>query len=142
MNDVRVDRSVTIPADELNLEFTTSSGPGGQHANRASTRAVLSWNVTSSRALTERQKDRLVGALRHRLTASGVLRLASETHRSQMLNRKEVLDRLARIVGEALRPRRRRITTVPSQRAKNARVRAKQHRSEVKKLRRRVSSED
>lgn len=142
MDDVRVDRTVTIPSNELDLKFTPSSGPGGQHANRSSTRVELSWNVTSSRALTPRQRDRVVGALRHRLTAAGALRLASETHRSQMQNRKEVLDRLARLVGEALRPPRSRVATTPPTHSKADRVRTKRHRSGVKKLRRPPSTED
>ena len=142
MYDLRVDRSVTIPANELEFKFTTSSGPGGQHANKSSTRVEVSWNVLASSALSSRQKERVAGVLRHRLTGAGVLKLASDTHRSQMLNRKEVLDRLARLVADALRPKGRRVHTVPSEGARAERVRVKRHRSRVKKLRQAPQGED
>jgi ribosome-associated protein len=141
MDDVRVGRSVTIPGDELELKFTPSSGPGGQHVNRSSTRVELSWNPMTSRALTGRQKERIAGALKHRLARGGVLRLSSDTHRSQLQNRREVVGRLAKLVGEALRPRRSRVATVPSKRAKAERVRTKRHRSNLKKLRRAPSGD-
>jgi ribosome-associated protein len=142
VDDVRVDRSLTIPGDELQLEFTPSSGPGGQHANRSSTRVELRWDVTNSGALTPRQRERVAAGLRHRLTAGGVLRLSSDTHRSQAQNRKEVVERLVRLVREALRPRRTRVATAPSAGSKADRVRTKRHRSAVKKLRRTPAAED
>ena len=132
---VRVNRNLAIPSDEIVLRFSPSGGPGGQHANRSSTRVDLSWNVDASRALGPRQRARIKGHLRNRLDGSGTLRLSSDKHRSQTRNREEVLARLARLVAEALRPRRARVATTPSQAAKERRLRSKRRRSEIKKLR-------
>jgi ribosome-associated protein len=133
---LRVNRNLVIPTDEIALRFSPSGGPGGQHANRSSTRVDLSWNVDASRVLGPRQRARIKGHLRNRLDGSGTLRLSSDKHRSQTRNREEVLARLARLVAEALQPRRARVATTPSQAAKERRLRSKRRRSEIKKLRR------
>ena len=133
---LRVNRNLSIPPDEITLRFSPSGGPGGQHANRSSTRVDLSWNVDASRVLGPRQRARIKGHLRNRLDGSGTLRLSSDKHRSQTRNREEVLARLARLVSEALQPRRARVATTPSQAAKERRLRSKRRRSEIKKLRR------
>jgi ribosome-associated protein len=133
---LRVTRNLAIPPDEITLRFSPSGGPGGQHANRSSTRVDLSWNVDASRVLGPRQRARIKGYLRNRLDGSGVLRLSSDKHRSQTRNREEVLARLARLLSEALQPRRARVATTPSQAAKERRLRSKRRRGEIKKLRR------
>lgn len=133
---VRVNRSVVIPEDEIRLEFTTPGGPGGQHANRNATRAVLVWNVDASRALGPRQRARIKGKLRHRIDSAGNLRLSSAAHRSQLRNRDAVRERLGSLVAEALQPEKKRIGTAPTRSSKESRLRAKRVRSEVKKARR------
>ena len=133
---LRVNRNLVIPPDEISLRFSPSGGPGGQHANRSSTRVDLSWNVDESRVLGPRQRARIKGHLRNRLDGSGTLRLSSDKHRSQTRNREEVLARLARLVSEALQPRRARVATTPSRAAKERRLQSKRRRSEIKKLRR------
>ncbi|MEA2461486.1 MAG: ribosome-associated protein, partial [Actinomycetota bacterium] len=68
-------RSVAIPDSEIELTFSPSGGPGGQHANKTSTRAELSWNVAETVALSPRQKQRVMGQLKNRIDARGVLHL-------------------------------------------------------------------
>lgn len=139
---VRVSRSLLIPEDEIRLEFTTSGGPGGQHANKSATRAVLVWNVDSSRALGPRQRARLKGKLRHRIDSGGNLRLSSDAHRSQLRNREAVRERLATMVEAALRPEKKRIGTTPTRSSKENRLAAKRARSEIKRARGRPGPED
>jgi ribosome-associated protein len=136
--DVRVNRNLTIPASEIDLRFSTSGGPGGQHANRSSTRAEVAWNVATSPALGPRQRQRLKEKLRHRIDSNGVLRVASDTHRSQLRNRQEALARLGRLVSEALKTHAKRIPTAPSQAAKERRLAAKRRRSQKKRDRRTI----
>jgi ribosome-associated protein len=133
---LRINRNLAIPPDEIVLRFSPSGGPGGQHANRSSTRVDLSWNVDASKVLGPRQRARIKGHLRNRVDRSGTLRLSSDKHRSQTRNREEVLSRLTRLVSEALQPRRSRIATTPSQAAKERRLQSKRRRSDTKKLRR------
>jgi ribosome-associated protein len=131
-----------IPDDEIRLEFTTSGGPGGQHANKSSTRAVLVWNVDGSRALGPRQRARIRGRLRHRIDSSGNLRLSSDAYRSQLRNREAVRERLRTMVEHALRPEKKRIGTAPTRSSKENRLKSKRVRSEVKRARQAPSADD
>jgi ribosome-associated protein len=142
MTPVRVSSSLVIPDDEITLRFTPSGGPGGQHANRSATRVELVWNVDRSRALGPRQRQLVGKALRHRIDSSGNLRLSSDARRSQLRNREEVEQRLARLVGDALRPRRRRLETAPTAESQRRRVENKRRRAAIKRLRAPPMTED
>jgi ribosome-associated protein len=135
-DDLWVDRRLTIPASELDLRFTTSSGPGGQHANKASTRVEVAWNVAESPSLDNKQRNLLLHRLRHRIDNSGTVSVASEEHRSQHRNRREALDRLAAMVRDGLRQRKGRVPTRPTAASKRRRQQSKRRRSEIKRLRR------
>ena len=137
--DVVVNRRLTIPSSELEMRFSTSSGPGGQHANKASTRVELAWNIARSQALSDRQRKQLLSKLRNRLDKSGTLRVASETHRSQFRNRDDVTARLSRIVDDALKVQKRRVATKPTHSSQQRRIQSKRKRGETKRLRRSVS---
>ena len=140
--DVRVNRSLTIPRDEIKMTFSTSGGPGGQHANKVATRVDLTWNVDSSRVLGPRQRQRLRAKLRNRIDSAGNLRLSSDAQRSQMRNREAVLHRLEITVGQALRREPKRVATKPTKGSQEKRLRAKKRRSDVKKLRSRGRFDD
>jgi ribosome-associated protein len=135
-DDVPVDRSLTIPGRELDLSFSPSGGPGGQHANRSSTRAELVWNIDRSEVLSRRQRERIRARLRHRIDLSGNFRLVGDAHRSQLRNREEVLRRLGDLVADALRPTKERKPTAPTRAARRARLEAKRRRSATKRARR------
>jgi ribosome-associated protein len=132
---VRVNRSVVIPGDELQITFSTSGGPGGQHANKTSTRVDLAWNVESSRALGPRQRARVLQKLGGRIDSSGNLRLSSDRYRSQTRNRQDVAERLARTVAGALKEAKTRVGTEPSRAAKERRIQEKKRRAETKRRR-------
>ncbi|NLV56138.1 MAG: aminoacyl-tRNA hydrolase [Acidimicrobiales bacterium] len=127
---MRVDDRVTIPGWELVEVFTPSGGPGGQHANRSSTRVELRFEVEASSALTPAQK-RLVAS---RLGAS--VRVVADDERSQARNRALARERLAASVAAALVPRRRRVATRPTRGSRERRLDDKRQRSERKAARR------
>ncbi|HVM34635.1 MAG TPA: alternative ribosome rescue aminoacyl-tRNA hydrolase ArfB [Actinomycetota bacterium] len=133
---VRVNRSLTIPDDEVTLTFVPSGGPGGQHANKAATRAELTWNVRTSRVLGPQQRARLANQLAGRLDSTGTLRLTSDRYRSQLRNRIDAEERLARLVADALRPKKQRIGTKPTRASTERRLEQKRRRSATKKARR------
>jgi ribosome-associated protein len=136
MTGLRVNRRLVIPPNELEERFSTSSGPGGQHANKTSTRAELTWNIESSTVLGPRQRERLRSQLASRLDSNGVLRVASEKHRSQLRNREEVRNRLAELVDRALKVERPRVKSKPTRAGKERRLQQKRRRSEIKRTRR------
>lgn len=133
---VPVNDALTIPDVELEWKFTTSSGPGGQHANRSATRAQLSWSIAESAVLTPGQRDRLLARL------GPVVRIDVADHRSQLRNRDLAETRLAERVADALTVRAKRRATKPSKGAKRRRLDSKRRRSQTKSLRRRPTRDD
>ena len=138
---IRINSHLVIPDDELQISFSPSGGPGGQHANKAATRVEIVWNVAESRVLGPRQRERILTNLKNRIDGSGSLRVQSDRRRSQLRNREDAQERLAQMVAEALRPRRRRIATHPSAGANEARLRRKKQQSQKKAARRLVPDE-
>ena len=134
---LRLEAGPVIPAGELRWDFGPSSGPGGQHANRAHTRAGLTFSVSGSAALTEEQKRRIERRLGGRMRA-GSLRITAEDHRSQGRNRRVARERLRALLDEALAPGPppRRRAARPGPAARRKRLEDKRKRSETKRLRR------
>ena len=133
---------MTIPDRELDFRYVRSGGPGGQHANKTSTKVELTWDVAESAALGPRQRARLLERLGGRLDSFGVLRLRSDKHRSQLRNKEEVIERLRTIVEKGLRVEKSRIATGPSATAKRKRMDQKRRRGDIKRARLKPSIED
>jgi ribosome-associated protein len=127
---IRVTRSVSIPRSEIQLRYSRSSGPGGQHAQKSDTRVEATFDVEASTALTPTQKRRVVQR------AGPVLRALAQDERSQWRNRELATERLVEALREALRVPRRRRATKPTQAAVERRLEQKRRRSELKRQRR------
>jgi ribosome-associated protein len=127
---IQVTRTVTIPISEIQLRFSRSSGPGGQHAQKTETRVEAVFDVEASEALTDSQKARVTRK------AGPVLRAVAQDERSQARNRELALERLTETLREALRIERRRRPTKPSPASRERRLTQKRRRGETKQLRR------
>jgi ribosome-associated protein len=127
---IQVTRSVSIPRSEIDLRFSRSSGPGGQHAQKSDTRVEATFDVEASAALSDAQKRRVIAK------AGPVLRAVAQDERSQWRNRELATARLVESLREALRVPRRRKPTKPSKAAVERRLEAKRRRAQVKRLRR------
>ncbi len=136
MEDLRVSRGLLIPAAELRESASRSSGPGGQHVNKSSTRVTLRWNIETSRTLSDRQRARLLSRLAHRLTRDGELVLHAGRARSRARNRERARERLAELVSNGLATPRKRLATRPSASARTRRLQQKKRRSAIKSRRR------
>lgn len=136
MTDVAVLPGVSIPRSELQYRATRAGGAGGQHVNTSSTRIELLWNVRSSRAVNEEQRERIMGKLAARINADGDVRVVASERRSQQQNRKAADERLAALVRGALAVRRKRKPTRPGKAAVERRLDEKKRNSERKKRRR------
>lgn len=132
--DLPIADAFVIPEGELVWSFSTSGGPGGQHANRSATRAELSWSLSASEALSDELKTRLARSLGSRLR-DGVVTTSAGESRSQWRNRQMARRRLAELLEGALRERRRRVPTRPSRRANDTRIKDKRRRGADKRLR-------
>jgi ribosome-associated protein len=127
---IRVTRSVVLPLGEVELRFSRSSGPGGQHAQKSETRVEAVFDVEASKALTPAQKRRVVSR------AGPVLRAIAQDERSQLRNRELAVERLVEQLRQALKVERRRVPTKPSAAARERRLEGKRRRSRAKRLRR------
>jgi ribosome-associated protein len=134
--DLRVNSWLVIPAGELRERFSRSSGPGGQSVNTADSRVELSFDVLRSPALPERERSRALERLASRLT-DGVVTVAAENERSQLMNREAARARLASLLREAVAaPPPPRVATRPTRRARERRLETKRRRAQVKRNRR------
>ena len=126
---LRVSRGLVIPVEELSWRFTPSGGPGGQHANKASTRAEVTFAVDSSPSLGPRQRARLLERL------GPTVRAAASQERSQARNRELALRRLADRLAAALRVEPPRRPTQPTAASRARRLEDKRRRSARKRER-------
>jgi ribosome-associated protein len=127
---IRVTRTVELPVSEIELRFSRSSGPGGQHAQKTETRVEAILDVEASSALTPAQKRRVVRK------AGPVLRAIAQDERSQSRNRELAIERLVAVLRDALRVERRRRPTRPTAASRERRLEQKRRRGATKQLRR------
>jgi ribosome-associated protein len=135
-DDLRVNNWLVIPASELRERFSRSSGPGGQSVNTTDSRVELSFDIAKSPSLPERERSRALSRLETRL-ADGVLTVAAETERSQLMNRDAARARLAALIKEAIAPPPPpRVPTKPTRGARERRLADKRRRGQTKRDRR------
>jgi ribosome-associated protein len=134
-NLLAVNESLSIPRSELDVKVSRSSGAGGQHVNKTSSRVEIFWNVAGSRALTDEQRARLTAKLASRLTTEGSIRVVASDMRSQSRNRELAEERLADLVRRALVIPKKRRATKPTRAAKEARLDSKKRHSTKKRER-------
>lgn len=126
---------LTIPENELTYTTSRSSGPGGQHVNKVSSRVTLLFNVTASPSLSEDQKRLIRTRLATRVSREGILRVVSQAHRSQAANREEATQRFIALLRSAVTRKPRRKKTTPPAAATQRRLDTKKQRSQVKQRR-------
>ncbi|MCX6507217.1 MAG: alternative ribosome rescue aminoacyl-tRNA hydrolase ArfB [Actinobacteria bacterium] len=127
---LRVTASVLIPAHELTWTFGPSGGPGGQHANRAHTRAEVRFDVEASGSLSQYQRQRIIDRL------GSVVIVSADDERSQLRNRRLAVDRLRQKLAGALRVETPRRPTRPGRGAVERRLEAKRQQAARKRDRR------
>jgi ribosome-associated protein len=115
---------------EVAFRFSRSSGPGGQHAQKSSTRVEALFDVEESNALTAGEKRRVLERL------GPVVRAVAQDERSQLRNRELATDRIVEQLREATRVRRRRRATKPTAASQERRLDEKRRRGATKRLRR------
>lgn len=134
-NDLPVKNGFIIPGCEIEIIASRSGGAGGQHVNKTDTRITVRWNVRTTVALNEEQKNRILENLKSSLTTDGDLIIHNSESRSQQQNKEMALKRLAQEVRNALYVPKKRMATCVPKAAKASRLQAKARRSMIKKMR-------
>jgi ribosome-associated protein len=135
---LQLNSELRIPLAELSFRYSRSSGPGGQHAQKSSTRVELLFDVLGSPSLSDEQRTRAMERLAGYVDTAGILHLVSQSERSQLRNKEEVVARFQTLMREALKRRKRRKASRPTAESKERRLKEKKQRSHTKKLRRKV----
>lgn len=136
-NVLAIEGGPAIPRSELEMRASRSSGAGGQHVNKTSSRIEISWNIAQSRALTDEQRERLLTRLASRLSDDGAIRVVASDTRSQLRNRETAERRLAETIAKALVVQKKRKPTRRPRAAVEARLTEKKKHSEKKRERQR-----
>src|SRR6188508_1298262 len=127
-----------VPASDLTVRFSRSSGPGGQNVNKVATRATLRFDLAGTQALSAVVKARLAALAPGRVTQGGELLLSSDRYRDQGRNLAECRQRLATLIRKALVPPKLRRPTRPKRAAVDRRLAEKRDQGVRKRERRRV----
>ena len=121
---------------EIGYKAVRSGGPGGQHANKVSSKVVGSLDISGSLALSDIEKLRIRDRLEHRLTTDSELILSCDSSRSQHRTKALVAQRMVTLLKGALKKPRKRIPTKVSKGIKIKRAESKKQHSKKKALRR------
>ena len=137
-DSIQINSGLSIPLAELSFRYSKSSGPGGQHAQKSSTRVELLFDLLGSPSLSDAQRTKLLERLGGYVDSAGMLHLVSQSERSQRRNKQEVIARFQTMMRAALKRRKRRKASSPTAASKERRLKKKKQRGETKKLRRKV----
>ena len=139
---IQVTRNIAIDEREIEQHFIRASGPGGQNVNKVATAVQIRFDVNHSRSLPDEVRHRLIRLAGSRVTKDGILVIDARRFRTQERNRQDAIERLLALIrAAAARPKPRR-KTKPTPASKQRRLEAKRQRSELKRGRRRVASND
>jgi ribosome-associated protein len=138
---IAVNDLLVIPDSEIDVKATRSSGAGGQHVNKTSSRIEMTWSIRDSRVLTDEQRSLLMERLASRISTDGAIRIVASEMRSQKQNRERAEIRLAETIKRALTPRKKRKPTRRPRSADEARLASKKLQSKKKRDRRRDTAD-
>ncbi|MEO6589296.1 MAG: alternative ribosome rescue aminoacyl-tRNA hydrolase ArfB [Pyrinomonadaceae bacterium] len=132
---------LVIPRSELEFRTSRSSGAGGQHVNKTSSRVEISWNILRSSTLDDEQRNRLIERLESRISQEGAIRVVASDTRSQLRNRETAERRLGETIAKALTVQKKRKPTRRPRAANQARLTEKKKHSDKKRERQQRSPE-
>jgi ribosome-associated protein len=123
---------VALLKSELSYKYVRSSGSGGQHVNKVSSKAELYFNLENSAVFNDLEKKKLSEFLKNRINKDGVVVLACDESRSQFRNKAIVTQRFINLIEEGLKEQKKRRPTRISRSVKRKRLNTKRINSEKK----------